>query len=563
MTAPTQEVIMTSRKFHLFIFGVLLVLPAVANADYLGGVTYSQHNPSTLPHSEYVDVTIDYKVTEAGGGVIFARPYTNGAPTPNYAATGGDVVPAGAGTVTQSFRITSGEHTVDQVRVYLKSPDLTQTWLEMFLPVSFAYGSNAVTHMNFSHTRYSVLKHGQQYSVTFDYQSSDPAGCRVFMRPYTNGALTPGYSASGSAVLPQAGTTTQWFSFASDADVTHLHFTVNDHNNVPLFEHDIPFPLQWRSVGVYDIHFDRPPETSLANTQNVTTSFTLDHDVPGGLRVWARPMIGENYPPQFSWQPSGLEPAGAHTLSRFCRVHVGEQYIAGIQLQVATETQVILEFTVPVDYHWAPHAVQNVVFTPASPAILSNGEFLGAAVDYITTATGDVRLYALPALDYVLVPGSPTYTTTIYPPPSGSAACYCTFTSGDHVGDSMRFRMATSDWSQVLLTHFYHGHFAWGSTAVITPVPEAGVVAAAQLGATYPNPFNPAATIPVILADDATVRLAVFDLRGRLVQTLVDGALPAGRHEFRFDGSGLSSGTYLCRLDGPGGPQTRRMTLVK
>ncbi len=66
---------------------------------------------------------------------------------------------------------------------------------------------------------------------------------------------------------------------------------------------------------------------------------------------------------------------------------------------------------------------------------------------------------------------------------------------------------------------------------------------------TYPNPFNPAATIPLILASDSAVRLAVFDLRGRLVQTLVDGHLPAGRHEIRFDG--------------PGGVQTRRMTLAK
>jgi hypothetical protein len=543
--------------------GLLLALPLAAHADYLGGIRYSQHNPSSLPFTENVVVSIDYKVTEPGGGVIFARPYTNGALTPNYTASGGSVVSAGTGTVTQTFHITSGERVVDHIRAYLKSPDLSETWLEVFLPVSFTYGPSAVLHMDFSHTRYSVLKYGQQFSATFDYHAADPLGCRVYMRPYTNGALTPGYSASGSAVLPQAGSTTQWFSFAGDADVTDLHFTVNDHNNVTIFEHDIPYPLHWRSVGLYNISFDWPPETSLQNTQNLTTSFTLDHDVAGGLRVWARPMIGGSYPPQFAWQPSGLEPAGANALSRFCRVSAGEQDIDGIQLQVATNTEVVLEFIVPADLHWATHAIQNPVFVPAAPAILSNGEFLGATVDYLTSATGNVRLFDLPALDYQLLPGSPTYTTTIYPAPSGTASCYCTFSSGDHVADSMRFRMTSSDWSQVLLTHFYHGHWAWGSSAVITPVPEAGVAAAAQLGTCYPNPFNPAVTIPVILANDAAVCLAVFDTRGRLVQTLVDGTLTAGRHEIRFDGSGLPSGTYFCRLDGPGGAQTRRMTLVK
>jgi hypothetical protein len=547
-----------------FLFSaVLLLLAASARADYLGGITFSQPSPSTLSNGVDIDVSIDYKVGAVGGGVIFARPYTNGALTPSYAATGGDVVPVGTGTATQSFRITSGTHVVDQVRVYLKSPDLSETWLEIFVPVSFEYGPSAVFNMAFVRNQRSVLKHGQQFSLTFDYHASDALGCRIYARPYTNGAITPGYSASGSELLPQAGTASQWFSFVGDADVTHIHFTMYDHNNTLIFERDIAYPLHWRSVGLYDISFNWPRETSLHNTQNLTTSFTLDHDVPDGLRVWTWCTTDGVYTTGGAYQPSGLEPAGAHALSRTCRVYTGEQDVDGIQFQVETAAGTILEFIVPVDLHWAPHAVQNPVFTPAAPAILSNGEFLGATVDYVTSATGDVRLFALPALNSVLLPGSPTYTTTAYPAPSGSASCFCTFNSGNHVADSMRFRMATSDWTQVLLTHFYHGQWAWGTSAVITPVPEAGVVAAAQLGAGYPNPFNPTATIPVILAQDAAVRLAVFDLRGRLVQTLVDGALSAGRHEIRFDGRELPSGTYVCRLDGPGGVQTQRMTLVK
>jgi hypothetical protein len=553
---------MTQRYWQVVVACALLILPVAASADYLGGIRYSHHDPSLLPNGVNVDVSIDYKVTEAGGGVVFARPYSNGAPTPDYVASGGIAVPAGTGTVTQWFRIPVGEQTVDQVRVYLKSPDLSATWLEVFVPVCFEYGANAIFDLDVTHGRYSTLKHGQQFSVTFDYHAADPLGCRVFARPYTDGVPTPGYGASGSALLPQAGTATQWFSFDGDADVTHIHFTMKDHANAVLCERDIPYPLSWRSVGLYNISFDRLPETSLHNTQNLTSTFTLDHDVPGGLRVWTRPMYHASYPPNFNWQASGLEPVGAHVLSRTCRVGTGEQDIDGIQFQVATDSEVVLEFIVPVDLHWAPHALGYPVFVPAAPAILSNGEFLSGTADYLTSATGNVRIFALPALDSELLPG-PTYTTSIYPAPSGIADFACTFNSGDHVADSMRLRMTSSDWSQVLLTHFHHGQWAWGSSAVITPVPEAGVVAAAQLGASYPNPFNPAATIPVILAEDAVVRLAVYDLRGRLVRTLVDGPLAAGRQEIRFDGSGLPSGTYVCRLDGPGGAQSRRLTLVK
>ncbi len=556
---------MTMRRISLALAYPLLLLPAAADADYLGGIRYSQHNPGSLPHGEYVDVTIDYKVDEAAGGVIFARPYTNGAPTPSYAATGGDVVPMGTGTVVQSFTITSGEHVVDHVRVYLRSPDLSEVWLETFLPVDFEYGPSAVMHMDFSHSRYSVLKHGQHFSVTFDYHAADPLGCRVYVRPYTNGALTPGYSASGSALLPQAGTTTQWFTFAGDADVTHLHYSVNDHEGVTIFERDIPYPLHWRSLGIYDIGFDRAPETSLHNSQWLTTTFTLDHDVAGGVRVWARPMIDGNYPPQFSWQPSGIESAGVHAVSRFCGIQTGEQDINGVEIQVASAatTEILLETLIPVDLHWAPHAIQGLVWSPAAPAMLSNGERLYMNFDYLTSNDGNVRIFVRPALDYDLLYGISSAGSPAYAPPSGEGSFWLTFASGDHVADSMRFLMTNNDQSQDLLTHFYHGHWAWGTSAVITPVPEAGVVTAAELGAAYPNPFNPAATIPVTLANETEVRLAVFDMRGRLVQTLVDGTLAAGHHEIRFDGRGLPSGTYLCRLDAPGGVQTRRLTLVK
>ncbi len=78
-----------------------------------------------------------------------------------------------------------------------------------------------------------------------------------------------------------------------------------------------------------------------------------------------------------------------------------------------------------------------------------------------------------------------------------------------------------------------------------------------------PNPFNPATTIAFELAAGGSVRVDVYDIRGGLVRTLVDGTLAAGRHEVRFDGADLPSGTYVCRLVGPGGAQTSRLTLVK
>ncbi len=79
----------------------------------------------------------------------------------------------------------------------------------------------------------------------------------------------------------------------------------------------------------------------------------------------------------------------------------------------------------------------------------------------------------------------------------------------------------------------------------------------------YPNPFNPLTTIAYSLPRDARVQLQVFNVRGQLVRTLVDGTQPAGRHEVGFDGTGLPSGAYFYRLAAGGEVVSKQMMLVK
>jgi hypothetical protein len=83
------------------------------------------------------------------------------------------------------------------------------------------------------------------------------------------------------------------------------------------------------------------------------------------------------------------------------------------------------------------------------------------------------------------------------------------------------------------------------------------------LGQNYPNPFNPSTTIPITVQRTGHVLVRVYDLRGRLVRTVADEIMAAGRHELTFNGEGLASGAYICRLDGMGYSDTKRMMLVK
>ena len=100
-------------------------------------------------------------------------------------------------------------------------------------------------------------------------------------------------------------------------------------------------------------------------------------------------------------------------------------------------------------------------------------------------------------------------------------------------------------------------------TAVATATP-----AAVRLLGAAPNPFNPRTNIRFELPDDLPVHLQVFDLRGRLVRTLVDAPLTAGRQEIAWDGRdqagrNVGAGTYLYRLEAGEFTGAGRMLLVK
>jgi hypothetical protein len=79
----------------------------------------------------------------------------------------------------------------------------------------------------------------------------------------------------------------------------------------------------------------------------------------------------------------------------------------------------------------------------------------------------------------------------------------------------------------------------------------------------YPNPFNPSTTIKYELPKSSDVELSVFDVLGREVAVVVNARKEAGSYEVRFDGSVLSSGVYLYRLQAGDFVQTWKMIVLK
>ena len=89
-----------------------------------------------------------------------------------------------------------------------------------------------------------------------------------------------------------------------------------------------------------------------------------------------------------------------------------------------------------------------------------------------------------------------------------------------------------------------------------------------RLHPNYPNPFNPSTTIAFSLPEDGDVRLAVYNISGQLMGEIVARQLPAGQHEFVWDGrddngAQAGSGIYFARLTAGGKRAVRRMALVR
>jgi hypothetical protein len=106
----------------------------------------------------------------------------------------------------------------------------------------------------------------------------------------------------------------------------------------------------------------------------------------------------------------------------------------------------------------------------------------------------------------------------------------------------------------------------WGG---LVAAPEGEVVApTAVLSPARPNPFNPRTVIPFELGAPGEVELAVYDLAGRRVATLVEGFQMAGRREVIWDGNdergrAAATGVYVARLRTASALASTRLVLVR
>jgi hypothetical protein len=135
-----------------------------------------------------------------------------------------------------------------------------------------------------------------------------------------------------------------------------------------------------------------------------------------------------------------------------------------------------------------------------------------------------------------------------------------------YTSDTTRAAYSAIGWSIYCSDYGFPSEVDSGQALACSPITEETtslLPATYHLHANYPNPFNSSTQISFDLPRAATVSLAVFNIAGQRVATLMNGMTEAGNHTVRFDGSGFPSGVYFVRMEAGTWTATQKMLLLK
>ena len=323
-----------------------------------------------------------------------------------------------------------------------------------------------------------------------------------------------------------------WREFFSDRNLLYYRLYDSDGDSVQL------------SGGLYRDRFGSA--SSLSNNSRTYGNASVAVDSSGGfLVVWAESMPGG----EASLYGARLDPYGSPNGSEFQvpgvsaaampvvsildqqRVAVAWQDIAGSQISF-----------LGVQLHF--HSLLGRVLLASSVAkdVQLMVHVDGLAVDSAAVGSdGSFRFSSLPGGDYH----------------------FWVSAGGVKIaGTSQQILLASSDPPEVDM-----GVAAQVSDLPVSSLPKAGQLSLAQ---NTPNPFNPSTTISFALEGNESrqMQLAVYDVRGALVRTLLDEVLEPGTYRLEWDGrdqSGrqMASGVYFLRLKSASESRMRKMILLK
>ena len=141
-----------------------------------------------------------------------------------------------------------------------------------------------------------------------------------------------------------------------------------------------------------------------------------------------------------------------------------------------------------------------------------------------------------------------------YSPANGTVMSYCHFCNTTYLGNG--FGPLPGD--TIRLRFMQAQNCLIGIQNISSQIPDGF-----SLKQNYPNPFNPSTKIEFNIKSSGYVKLAVYDMLGKEVGTLVNGDLTPGTYQYTFEAQSLPSGVYFYKLETNGFTETKRMILLK
>lgn len=541
--------------FGLCVFGVLAFLSAApALGDAISNIQLDPDPVAGMKYGQHVDITFDYTIQTPGGVRIFARPITNGNLTPDYGASGSPLYPQGSGSGSGYFTIYSGDVIVDDIRFQIWTADQSQLILEFFYQVTYYFTDDAIFNIQMDPPSPSSIKFNQHLNINFDYETDFPGGVRIFARPFTNGALTPNYAASGSPLYPTgSGSGNGYFTITcGDVTVDLIRFRMyNADQSILLLEFFVPVEYEFHPASVYYVSTNPTSPVGWLIGEDIEVDFSYQADEP--VYIWARPYTQGSPSPNYAASGSPLYPAGTGAGSGTFTITSGEVTIDAIRFHVmdASMSTTLLTYFVPADIHFCDHVVIYYTLEHPSPAYFTCDHRANLEFFYYTTEPNGVRIWALPYTHGSYTPGGYYGASPVYPFGFGTGQTFVGASIPSLV-DGLYFLMTNPDQSQTLMEWLTPVSLHFGNQLPSDVALDERPAVNSVMFEAIQSPLSAGTTIRYILPTDASVSLRVYDTEGRQVAVLVDEVQEAGLQGVDFNAAEFKSGVYFCRLDAEG-----------
>jgi hypothetical protein len=296
-----------------------------------------------------------------------------------------------------------------------------------------------------------------------------------------------------------------------------------------------------------------------AQPTNATGTVSLDaasyHSAPTSARITITNLPNPSMGNMKLTQIVPVQGGAGYTLSFWARASVAQQMLLHIYASSCPSSRCLNPTTVQLTTAWQRFEIPFVSSGTANGGLDFFVSRVGSVwLDDVSLRAGDTSVYRRDFENGTVILN---YTTAPYTVDLGGSYRRLSVPGNPlYNGATVTSETLAPSDARILLT-------------TSSPSPAPPPVPSARLDQNQPNPFNPSTTIRYSVPADAHVHLAVYDISGRLVRTLVNKRVVGGLDRtVIWDGKDrygvpVRSGVYFYRIVTPSLTQSRKMTLLK